>query len=212
MRSYFFLPFSLSFLFTFSLSLAFVAALSRAEIISLDDLGLGLILGGIGRLGHTEIVVVVRLGVCHASRPPFSVFSIIMDVIFYRRNPKSDNYKYVIFICNCILYIALVFFTGLNVAFVGALAMAPLYILYSNLRFTIVAAIYIELVNILSALKCYIEGKMPDGTPFDLAAVLMQVSCVFVFCVAICFVTAVIIKHSNDYNYYVFIFFEIVSY
>lgn len=127
-----------------------------------------------------------------------SVFSIIMDVIFYRRNPKSDNYKYVIFICNCILYIALVFFTGLNVAFVGALAMAPLYILYSNLRFTIVAAIYIELVNILSALKCYIEGKMPDGTPFDLAAVLMQVSCVFVFCVAICFVTAVIIKHSNE--------------
>lgn len=27
-----------------------------------------------------------------------SVFSIIMDVIFYRRNPESDNYKYVIFI------------------------------------------------------------------------------------------------------------------
>ena len=48
------------------------------------------------------------------------------------------------------VYIALVFYTELNVAFVAALALAPLYILYSNFKYSLVASIFILVVNIIN--------------------------------------------------------------
>ena len=41
-------------------------------------------------------------------------------------------------------------------------------------------------------------GEMPDGTPVNLSALLMQVACVTVFCVSLSFVTAVIIRYSDE--------------
>ena len=65
------------------------------------------------------------------------------QAISFKRDPESVNYKYLIFICNCVVYIALVFYTELNIAFVAALALAPLYILYSNFKYSLVASIFI---------------------------------------------------------------------
>lgn len=127
-----------------------------------------------------------------------SIVSIILNIFFYKKFPDSEKYKYVIFLCNCILYLNLVFGTGLNVAFVGALALAPLYILYTDMLYIIIAAIYIEGVNIVLAVICYFSNKMPDGTPFELGTIAMQTACVFVFCVAICFVTSVIIRYNKE--------------
>ena len=120
------------------------------------------------------------------------------QAISFKRDPESVNYKYLIFICNCVVYIALVFYTELNIAFVAALALAPLYILYSNFKYSLVASIFIIVVNIISALRCFMTGEMPDGTPVNLSALLMQVACVTVFCVSLSFVTAVIIRYSDE--------------
>lgn len=142
----------------------------------------------LGMLSKSSVVVLMAV----------SIVSAIWQALSYKRNPESENYKYVIFICNCVLYTTLVFCTGLNIAFATALALAPMYILYSNLRYSISAAIFILLINIMSATRCFMTGKMPDKTLFSLPTLLMQIACVFVFCVCLSFVTAVIIKHNNE--------------
>ena len=81
-----------------------------------------------GLLSMNSFIVLTAISLIAATWQAFS----------FKRDPESVNYKYLIFISNCVVYIALVFYTELNIAFVAALSLAPLYILYSNFKYSLV--------------------------------------------------------------------------
>ena len=118
-----------------------------------------------------------------------------INIIAYKRDETSDNFKFFGIVGNMIIYCVAMFSSDSYFTFVYIFPMFVLYILYYNITFIKVAGIVAILLNVFKVVFQISHGHTSDA---DITSFTVQMASIALFALGIYFLTELTIKINSE--------------
>ena len=127
-----------------------------------------------------------------------SAVSIIAYVYAFIKLLDSVAFRYVVLAFNCLIYIGIIFWTGVDIGYIAGMAVALIYILYMDTKFMYWLMIVICMPNIVSIAMNVTNGHMHDGSPLHITSLVMQFFAIMWYCYLLRYVISIVVKYNNE--------------
>ena len=127
-----------------------------------------------------------------------SVASIIAYIYAYKKLLDSIACRYVVLGFNMIIYIGIIFWTGVDIGYIAGMAVALIYILFMDTTLMYVLMFIICMPNIASIIMNVVNGHMHDGRPLHITSLVMQFFAIMWYCWLLRYVISVVVKVNNE--------------
>ena len=125
------------------------------------------------------------------------VLSCLINIITYKKNPDNKNYKYISLITIMLTYSVMNLFAENDFMYTIGFTIAALYILYFDILIIKLTIVCFIITNIAYITGCLVKGEMLSLYELDITTLVIEASCVLVFCFVLYQTTSTAIRINN---------------